>query len=155
MAIPITAHRILSVAIELEQTGKEFYDALASACERPELSQLARRLSQAEARHTATFTAMRSRLPSGGAPLPMTEEQAEYFHRLTREAILPQPAVVSSVALEGRLKDLVAMAIRMEKDSIEFYQHFVRGLQKTDELVIDHILQEERQHLVNLQMLYV
>ena len=63
-----TADEVLAMAIDLERTGKEFYEALALGCGNRPIGQLCAQLARAETGHAAILEEMRRHLrQSGGA----------------------------------------------------------------------------------------
>ena len=151
MAEPITADKVLSVAIDMENTGRTFYEALALGCGKPDMAKLCMQLAKAETQHAALFTRMLNQLPMSVRTMPLSAEQAEQFHLATKDAVIPKPEKVSKVALQGQAKDALAMAAGMELDSIRYYENVLRPAQTENRAVVDTIIREERKHLADLR----
>ncbi len=151
MTDPITADSVLATAIDMEQTGREFYIALAQGCGDPRVAGLCRQLATAEAEHATVFQNMRKRLPAQRRNLPLSEEQAIRAHAMVKEFVVPRPALVSEVGLAGKLKDALNMAIQMEQDSVRFYEGVLRDAQPADAAVVNQIIDQEKSHLRNLK----
>jgi rubrerythrin len=153
MADQITVQSVVAMAIDLEKTGRAFYQALASACDDREISTLWLRLASEEAKHCASFARI-----AAGLPKPVarpSEEENERLHQIVKNAVLPKPAIVSHVALHGKLEEVLAMAIRMEQDSVSFYEGIARVIAPAHKAAVEQIIREEKQHLRDLRGLAV
>jgi rubrerythrin len=146
-----TADAVLAMAIDMEQTGKEFYEALALGCGNSQVAALCNRLALAETQHANVFATMRRRLPQDGQPLPLTEEQSIRAHDLVKDFVIPNPETVHKVGMGGKLRDALDMAIQMEKDSVTFYETVVRDVQSSEAGAVKRIIDEEREHLRSLK----
>jgi rubrerythrin len=77
--------------------------------------------------------------------------ETERLQQVVKNAIIPKPAVVSEVALHGSVKDALAMAIRMEQDSVCFYGGIALTVGPDHKAAIEQIIREEKQHVKALQ----
>jgi len=151
----VTAEKVLTMAVDLEETGRGFYEALALGCGNREMAALCARLAKAEAQHAAVFQEMRKRLPRTDRTKPLTDEQAARVHSMVKDFVIPKPPMVSKVALHGQAKDALAMAIQMERDSVRFYENILRDVQPSQAAAIDDIIRQEKMHLHDLMALGV
>jgi rubrerythrin len=151
MADSITARSIVEMAIDLEKTGEEFYEAMALGCGEGQISTLCKRLAGMEARHGRVFANIARQLPKSAA-WP-SEEETERLHQVVKNAVIPKPTVVSEVALHGKLADALAMAIRMEQDSVSFYEGIALAVGPDHKDAVEQIIREEEQHVKSLQAL--
>ena len=142
---------VLEVAIELEKTGEDFYEALAAGCDNGQVAQVCLRLAREEAKHRRTFDALRRRATArdGRAPrrrLPGGTED------LARRLILPKPDQVRKVGIGGRTRDVLELAARMERSAISYYDD-LRQEMPEDRDVLSQIIEEETSHLEALKEL--
>ncbi|MFB3894219.1 MAG: ferritin family protein [Phycisphaerae bacterium] len=151
MAEPINADKVLSVAIDMENTGKTFYEALAHGCGKPDMAKLCIRLAREETKHAAVFSRMLNQLSKGDRTMPLDDDQAEQFHLAIKDAVIPRPQKVRDVVLHGGIGDALAMAARMEQDSIRYYENVLRPIQPEQASAVNLIISEERKHLADLR----
>lgn len=147
-----TGKQIVQVAMDMEKLGLTFYRALASACDNHKVSQVCAALAEAEARHYNVFKGLLATVYTPGVDVPMTEEQKAEADRLIKSAVLPDPAEVQRVGIGGSVKEAISMAIKMERDSIRFYQQMLR-LIPSGSAAVERIILEEQTHLRDLQAL--
>ena len=146
-----TGRDVVQMAIDMERVGQAFYEALAGGCDNPKISALCVRLARAEAAHGARFKVIFDSLPNTTAGLPISETQRAEAERWIASHVLPSPTEVQKVGLGGSIKDAVAMAVKMESDSIRFYNAMLK-LIPSGHAEIGEIIREEESHLRDLQM---
>jgi rubrerythrin len=148
-----SAEEVFAAAMAMERVGKEFYAALAMASDRAEVREFCRFAAAAEARHFSAFRQMRDAWLGGRRAMPLAPETAEKLRALVKANIQPEPQEVRKVGMQGSLKDALDMAIRMEKDSIAFYQGILTHLPDLG-AQIRPIIIEENSHLRDLEALH-
>jgi rubrerythrin len=147
MPNPITAEKILAVAIDLEKTGQMFYETLAGCCADAQVAALCSRLAKQEIAHAALFGKVRAELPRNDQAAPLTEEQAEQFHSRLKDSAIPHPEKVRQIALSGNTQEALDAAIGMEQGSIRFYADILRSVAPDQAPVVEKIIAEERRHV--------
>jgi rubrerythrin len=147
----MTGDKVLAMALDMEQTGRDFYTALAAGCGNRQIAALCTRLAQAEATHATTFLAMRKRLAQAGRTRLLTDEQSAQVHAMVKEFMIPKPDAVQTLALHGSAMDAVNMAVKMERDSVRFYRGMVPALPAEDVPVVERIIAEEERHARDLE----
>ncbi len=148
MAEAITADKVLAVAFDMEEMGRTFYLSLAEGCGNQQMAVLCNRLSREELKHADTFNQMRKE--AGGKAIPLSDRQAQQFHELVKEAVMPKPPDVSKLVLKGGVQEALDMAIRMEQDSISFYENILRPVRPDQLSVVQEIIHQEKRHLSDL-----
>ena len=154
-----TVPDVFAVAMQMEEIGKDFYQALALGCDDARVRSFCLHAARDEARHWAAFQQMRSqwRESAGRAPPWGTStcaEAADSLAALARKQIVPDPQAVQRAAMGGSLADALALAIQMEQDSIRFYDGLVAVLPASAD-ALSGIAAEERRHLGTLRLLAV
>ena len=149
MGEPATADEVVQMAMDMERTGRTFYESLGSACDDRGVSRLCVRLAEQEAAHYAVFEKMHRQLAEGGQAKLLSDQQAARAHELVRAFVVPTPEEVRRVALGGKLADALDMAIQMEKDAVRFYSSVVEVLPGEMDPVTK-VIQEEEAHLRDL-----
>lgn len=147
----VTGDKVLAMALDMEQTGQDFYTALAGGCGNRQVAALCVSLAKAEAAHAATFRAMRKRLAEAGRTRLLADEQLAQVHVLVKEFMIPKPDAVQTLALHGSAAGALNMAIKMERDSVRFYSGMLLALPAEDVPVVEQIIAEEEQHVRYLE----
>ncbi len=140
-----SADAVLQTAIQMEELGRDFYDALGAATSDPRMAELCRELASAESDHLAVFRRMRSELARQGRTVLLRDDQRAEVRQVAKGAMLPNREEVRRVACEGRIADLLGMAIQMERDSIRFYRGIAANL--PDGNAVEAVVREEQDHV--------
>jgi len=148
------ASEILQLAAHVEGIGKIFYESLALGAGPGPVSELSRRLAQAEEQHRVVFTRMLAKVFRPGVDVRLSEARLEQAARQARQSIVPDPEAVHRVALAGKLKEAVEMAMQMEKSAIRFYGD-LRPILVNAQATLDDLIKQEQGHLRALMALRV
>ena len=153
--ITFNADEIFEIAEQIERNGAKFYRKAAEPAEGAN-KDLLLRLAAMEDDHEKTFVEMRAELAAG-------EKQPTVFDPDDEAVLYLQAAADGKVfgadpseALSGAeaMKDILTIAVSLEKDSIVFYQSMkavvpaAAGLEKLDDIIkqeIGHILDLTKQ----------
>jgi rubrerythrin len=142
---PNSGDQALQAAVQMEQIGKDFYDALAGASADPQVRDLSRKLAIEEANHARIFQRIRSDLARKGQTVLLGDEQIAQQRQAMMREILPDAKAIRQVAEKGTAQEVLAMAIQMEKDAIRFYSALPRSLAET--AAVQTVIREEQTHL--------
>lgn len=141
----------LQLAMEIEEIGQDFYDALAGLLADPRAAKLCRDLEKAEALHHKTLRAFRSELASRGETVILPEESLASARQAARHRVIPSQSEILRVVSAGRMADVLGVAIEMEKDSISYYRTLAGQVGVGDSGVLQAIIEEEEEHLQQLR----
>jgi len=145
MAI-FTGDEIFQLAMELEETGEVFYEAVAAGCGNASVADLCRRLAEQEKQHYRTFEDMRKRLAARPEARPLTWEEMKFAQGLINDRLIPGPEEARRIAAGGSLTETIDLAIRLENDSVEFYTELLPAVEEGDREAVARIIEEERRH---------
>ncbi len=150
--IQIGASEILQFAIKIEENGWNFYKEFADLVDNEKIRELFVMLADDELKHKGTFEVMLQKIekyePKGVYP-------PEYFSYLRAYA----DNIIFKKGLDEELKKRMDMAsildfgIRMELDSIAYYQEAKNFVPADQRGIIDKIIEEERKHFLKLDNL--
>jgi len=153
MAVHFNADEIFEMAEQIENNGARFYRRAAQGKDEP-TQQLLLDLASMEESHFSIFEKLRTALsqlewrPSGDAD----GQAVQYLHAIADGRIFDAKADPAE-RLTGNesLADILSMAIRLEKDSVIFYQELRQIVpERLGKYRIDHIVGEEMRHIVIL-----
>src|SRR5665648_16581 len=141
----------LQLAMETEEIGRDFYDALAGLLDDPRAARLGRALEKEEAKHYKVLKALRSQMASRGETITFSEEWIASARQVARERVIPNRAEILRVVSAGRTTEVLGVAIEMEKDAVSYYRTLAVPVSGGDSDVFQAIIEEEEQHLRQLR----
>ena len=155
MMTEFNADEVFEMAIRIEDNGAAFYQKAAGLQSDVETKKFLEKLAAMEQGHKRIFSEMRKTLTEndkGGRVFDPQNELSLYLSSLA-DTLGGEGKPSAADALTGKetLAEILNTAIGLEKDSILFYI----GLKdmvppKYGQDRIDHIIKEERQHVVQL-----
>ena len=151
MSILFSASEVVTMAIEIEKNGMDFYNALASRVDDEKSQELYRFLAGEEVKHKATFQKMLNNLKKVELTAADEEEYNHYLKALTNSRVFRTNQ--SADELLDDLKDeagAIEFAINAEKDSILFYYELLEQAFDEDRDSIENVIKEEKVHLAKL-----
>lgn len=149
-----TGGEVVQMAMSMEQVGQGFYQALAEGCDNPQVAALCRRLAQQELGHYTYFKRLRDRLIDAHRTAPVPPDKQVQAENLVRSFVVPEPEKVRRVAMGGKLRQAVDLAMHMEQDAIKFYHELLRIVPEEDRGAVRSVIAEEDRHLQELRMIY-
>ncbi len=146
MKLAFTGDEVIQIAVEMEETGEMFYEALAATTGNEQVRSMCRRLARDEIDHRRTFQRLRESFAADWPLRELEPEELDFTQSLINEKILPDPDEARAVASGGSTADAMDMAIRMEADSVRFYSELLAGADGRDAEAIRRIIREEKSH---------
>jgi rubrerythrin len=141
---------VFQIAMELEDAGRVFYETLAKKSENKDLSDLCRDLAIQETNHYRTFKKMSDELVERPVSRPLTWDELSFAQLLIEEHVLSDPEAARDAAASGDVAALLETAIRLEKDSVLFYNELVAEVDEMDAPAVQEIIDEEKRHVCSL-----
>ncbi len=151
MSIVFNADEVFEMAAQIERNGAAFYRKAAG--NNPEGREFLSQLAEQEDQHLATFKEMRQELTTReveSTAFDPNNEGALYLKAMAGGHVF-DVSKDSSEILNGNesLKDIINIAIGMEKDSIIFYIGIAEMIPKNlGKEKISAIIKEEMKHIV-------
>ncbi|MGI6412464.1 MAG: ferritin-like domain-containing protein [Syntrophomonadaceae bacterium] len=139
---------IIEIAVQMEQSGKLFYEKAAQIAEDAKLKEILIYLSQEEDKHIRNFTKLGEKLDYNFLPAETyAGEYEDYVRSLVNSHIFNINQVEDLVKDIKSDKDILRFALSFEKDSIVFFQEFKNMGTKVAQEVIEDLINEERGHI--------
>ncbi len=152
MGMPFNADEIFEMAQQIERNGAKFYRAAAKKIS--SLKETLLELADMEDQHLVTFTDMRSNLSAAEKePLVFDPDgQAQtYLRVMASDHVFDVKANPAKLLTGKKAKDILRMAIGLEKDSIVFYSALKESVsRKAGKDKVEAIIAEEMSHIVIL-----
>jgi len=150
MANIFSASDIVSMGIQIEKNGKDFYNTLVNLTKSQKAKELYKFLSGEEQKHIIVFQNILNRLDNS-----LTEsypgEYLEYMKTLASEYVFTQAGKGESLAKSAKTdKEAIDLGIGFEKDSIIFYEGMKKSIPQANHKVVDELIAQEASHLRRL-----
>jgi rubrerythrin len=149
MADFFEASDLVGAAVAMEQRGQAVYKKMALVTKNPEVKRLFETLAVEEHRHEEIFSAMADRLAKAGQPEgSATEEYHEYLGALLDSyELFSREFTESLLEHADNFEKSVRSSIRLERDSILFFQEMLLMVPGFEKPKIWECIEEERRHL--------
>ena len=150
MSILFSASEVVTMAVQIEKNGLEFYSKMAKKAQTEKSEELFKFLAAEEVRHAATFKTMLNSLKQLELTAVEEEEYNNYLGALTSSRVFNQD--VNTDEMVKNLDDMAAinMAMEAEKDSILFYYELMEQAMDEDKTAIEQVIKEEKSHYAML-----
>jgi len=152
MAYLFSPTDLLDIAIREEVTGATYYHALAERADSQELREFAARLARVEETHRDRFKEMLAELGGKGSEGESYEGEYEsYLGYLLEGRIFPAGEKGEDLAAGQRSDaEAVETALALEKETLLLYHELMEFVPARYHKTLDAIVDEEREHLVDL-----
>lgn len=144
-----TAHEALKIAIEMEQDGVVFYEALAKAAPQPEMQSLARQLADAEREHMRRIERM---IDAEDYANGWSDDDLRMLEEYVRDQVQREifPGRAAAEQLSDRLTNLFdgfTLAIGFERQTVEYYRKLHETCTyETGRQAFAQLVEEEQRH---------
>lgn len=151
MAISFDINDILKVAVKIEENGETFYHYAEGITKNKDTKKLFKFLADEEANHKKTFEDMLSKIDKSESLEGYPEEYLTYLRTYVDKVIFTKKAKKTDFSAVKDTLSAINFAIQRELDSILYYQEMKRLVHKSQESIIERIIDEERRHFLKLQ----
>lgn len=141
---------LVNMAVKDEIVGEAFYKALAGRSENDKIREKLLEIAEQEKHHAARFSEIARGLKAVKTHEQYPDQYESFVNALLANRAFPSADEAVKKAGSVNISDGLDIAIRMEKDTILFYQEMIAFLPKTDSGAINEIMNEERNHLTSL-----
>ena len=154
MSMIFNAEEVLKIAEQIERNGIAFYETAAERFSGDE-KQMLQRLADMERTHVQFFANMRRDLAGADQALKPIDPDGDAGRYLASFAdgqiFAPKADAAALLSPENSHRDILEMAIGLEKDSVVFYVAIKDAVPESlGEANIDKIIQEEMAHIALL-----
>ena len=152
MSMIFNAEEVLKIAEQIERNGIAFYEKAAERFDGDQKRTLLR-LADMERTHEKAFASMRRELSDEGLePFDPEGEATRYLAAFADGQIFaPKADSIALLGPEDTHREILEMAIGLEKDSVVFYVAIKDAVPESlGEDKIDRIIQEEMAHILLL-----
>lgn len=148
---PLRIDEVLQMAMQLEESGIAFYTRVAKGSADDQVVRLCCRCADDEKEHLETFRRMREAMATPERVRKLDLPEMQIIQGVLDDGVMPSMSEAERLAGEAGLGDMLGVAMRMEEDSVRFYECLVSGVDDADAL--REIIDEERGHIEELREL--
>jgi rubrerythrin len=146
-----SAREVIDIAIREEQTGANFYRALADNTDSDDLREFALEVAEMEDEHEQRFRDLRDRVgdyePTGES---YSGEYESYMSYLIEGRIFPAGQDGTDLAeRQADDREAVETAMELERNTLLFYHEMLQFIPENEQPLLDDIIAEERQHVTD------
>lgn len=158
MSYDFSANEVLEMAVRIEENGAAFYRKAAELQADASNRDFLNKLAIMEDAHKATFVDMKNRITEAEKSRTVfdpNDESALYLAAMVdSHGGEGNPKAADSLTGQETMKEILTIAIGLEKESILFYLG-LRDLvpPKLGQSKLDEIIKEERKHVIQLDTL--
>ncbi len=146
----LSAKSVLRWAMEIEESGQVFYEAVAAKAQDREAKLVLQDLAYQEERHYRTFQNMLDKVPEADIETDSAEYQ-RYLQTALDKALLggPQKGLALAQQVTNEVEALQA-AIAFEKDTLLFFYDLRDMVPASQQETISAIIEQEKSHVKQL-----
>jgi rubrerythrin len=146
---------IIEIALQMEESGKLFYEKAAQIAKDDKLKEMLIYLAQEEDKHIQDFSKLGEKLNYNFLPgETYTGEYEDYVRSLVNSHIFNINQVEDLIKEVKSDKDILRFALSFEKDSIVFFQEFKNMGNQAAQEVIEDLINEERGHIKKIGAIF-
>lgn len=150
-----SGEEILEIALQMEESGKLFYERALDYAESAALKEMLIYLAEEETKHLEAFRQLGEQLNYYFAPNERyAGEYGDYVKSLVNSHIFKISAAEDLVKAIKNDRDILHFALRFEKDSIDIFQEFKNAANKAGAELIEQLIDEEKKHIRKIAALF-
>lgn len=151
MANIFSGSEIVEIGIQIEENGRDFYNALVAQSQSPKAKEVFLFLAGEEEKHIAVFKKILDTVEGYVPPESYPGEYFEYMTALAGEHVFAKKDQGKTAARKVKTdREAVILGMGFEKDSIIFYEGMKKAVPPHDTKVVDEIIAQEKKHLIVL-----
>ncbi|KLU67641.1 rubrerythrin [Desulfosporosinus acididurans] len=154
--VNFTGEEIIKLALEMEKSGKEFYEKALSYAQDLQLKEVLAYLAKEEEKHLKDFEKLGERLSKEFIPNESyAGEYGDYLTSIVNNHIFNLNNVEDLVKGIKTDLDILRFALSFEKDSIMIFQEFENFVNNTGKDIVKDLLNEEKEHIKKINALFL
>ncbi|ODA39318.1 ferritin family protein [Desulfosporosinus sp. BG] len=153
--INFSGEEIIELALEMERSGKTFYEKAVTHAEGAKLKEMLAYLAKEEEQHIADFGRLAEKLSKEFVPNESyVGEYGDYLRAMINSHIFNLSNVEDIVQGIKSNREILQLALSFEKDSILIFQEFENFVEKAGNDVIKQLINEEKGHIKKINLLF-
>lgn len=150
-----TGEEIIELALEMERSGKAFYEKAVPYAEGAKLKEMLGYLAKEEEKHIAEFQKLGDKLSKEFVPNESyVGEYGEYLKAMINSHIFNVSNLEDLIKGIKTDREILNFALSFEKDSIVIFQEFVNFVNTTGHEIIKQLINEEKGHIKKITLMF-
>ena len=151
MSVLLSEQEIFNLAMEIEKSGKAFYETIVSTAPDEKTKELFSFLAQEEQRHYDYFNSLRKQTGNLIIQSEEWEEISEYIKTTTDSRFFVGEDKAIQAAKEATdVLDAIKIAMGFEKDTLLFFYELLNVTPEGSKSAAKEIVEEEKRHIMLL-----
>ena len=142
-----TISEILIIALKIEEYGKDFYKQYSEISGPEETGKTFMLLSKEEQIHYDKYKAILDSLKQKELKINYPGDVSFYLKALAEESIFNESKKVETASKLKSEKEVLEFALKLEHDSIKFYEIMKRTIPLKNRKPVSTIINEEKEHV--------
>lgn len=153
--INFTGEEIIKLALEMERTGKVFYEKAVSYADGAKLKEVLSYLAKEEEKHIADFGKLGEKLSKEFVfNESYVGEYGDYLKSMIHSHVFSLSNVEDLVKGIKTNREILQFALSFEKDSILIFQEFENFVSSAGKEIIKQLVNEEKGHIKKINSLF-
>ncbi|MGC7873186.1 ferritin-like domain-containing protein [Desulfosporosinus sp. SYSU MS00001] len=154
--VNFTGEEIIKLALEMEKSGKEFYEKALSYAQDLQVKEVLVYLAKEEEKHLKDFEKLGERLSKEFMPNESyAGEYGDYLKSIVNNHIFNLNNVEDLVKGVKTDLDILHFAQSFEKDSIMIFQEFENFVNNAGKDTVKDLVNEEKEHIKKINALFL
>ncbi|AFM41707.1 hypothetical protein Desaci_2782 [Desulfosporosinus acidiphilus SJ4] len=154
--VNFSGEEIIKLSLEMETSGKEFYEKALNYAEEIQLKEMLGYLALEEEKHLKEFKKLGERLTKEFEPNESyAGEYGDYLKSIVNNHVFNLNKVEDLVKGIKTDLDILRFALSFEKDSIMIFQEFENFVSSTGKEIIKELVNEEKGHIKKINALFL
>ncbi|MGB4504802.1 MAG: ferritin family protein [Syntrophaceticus sp.] len=150
-----SGEEIVEIALQMEESGKEFYEKALEYAKSNKLKEILTYLAKEEEEHAKTFSKLGEKIKKTFQPNEQyVGEYGEYVKSLINSHIFKLNEVEDMIKRIKDDQDIVRFATNFEKDSIAIFQEFKNAANEEAAELLEKLINEEKKHVERISALF-
>ncbi len=155
----MNAEEVIRIATRIEEKGLEFYEAVAEKIDNPIMERQLKALASWEDTHVAQMKKLMPENAYSEQEYPLffspEEDVTQYLNAIADQHIFAKECSISDIVDECKtISDLLKLALRFEKESVEFYTTLAHKIVDDESReIVKTIASEEVEHVETIEKL--
>ena len=153
--LTFSGEEIIEIALQMEESGKTFYEKALTVAEGEKLKEMLAYLAQEEEKHYQAFLKLGDELKYQFSPNEAyIGEYGDYVKSLVNSHIFKVSEIDELLQNIKSDRDILRFAISFEKDSIAIFQEFKNAANKAGAEILEKLIAEEKEHIKKITELF-
>lgn len=150
MSIQLTGPDVIDLAVQTETRGETFYRGAIAKADTQDAKALFTYLADEEVRHREVFEGLSAQIVFTEVDSTTWEDAIGYIEAAVDREFFVSDAPIRAIPVGDTVEEMIKQAIDFEKQTLLFFYGLRDLVQPSNRLLIDRIIDEEKDHVRRL-----